>query len=228
MLIAFAITSNRDDIADAIYDEGLRGSGDSLGAVLWSVSLYFSSPWQLLLIFLGRVDTERPSDWLLSNLAKTAGLKYAFDPSCPDCFPSSELQVMASSVIKSLYRICSPGLAHAEVCEPSYTMCLRAAACLGKIKNLLCSPREKDFSYPVALRATTILLCAIGGTLVASGLSAALGDATWAVSTGLGSCLIAGVYEVGRPDRLTAGEADALEQQYQDFGGSLHYMLDID
>lgn len=86
---------------------------------------------------------------------------------------------------------------------------------------IACSPREKNFSYPLALRATTVLICAVGGTLLASVLSAALGDATWSVSTGLGSCLIGGVYEVGRPDRLTVQEADHLEEQYQDFGD--HY-----
>ena len=75
LLLALAITSNRDDIADAIYDEGIQGSGETLAAVLWSISLYFCSPWQTLLIFLGRVDTERPSDWLMAQLAKATGLE---------------------------------------------------------------------------------------------------------------------------------------------------------
>ncbi len=77
LVLALAITSNREDIADAIFDEGFRGgfSGDTLGAVLWSTSLYFCSPWQTLLIFLGRVDTERPSDWTLNLLAKAAGME---------------------------------------------------------------------------------------------------------------------------------------------------------
>jgi len=44
-----------------------------------------------------------------------------------------------------------------------------------------------------------------------------LGDATWSVSTGLGSCLIAAIYEVGRPARLTVDEANVLQSQYQDF-----------
>ena len=76
-MLAAAITFNREDIADAVYDEGLRGSvsGDTLGAALWSTSLYFCSPWQTLLIFLGRVDTDRPSDWIMSLLAKAAGLE---------------------------------------------------------------------------------------------------------------------------------------------------------
>ena len=75
LLLAVAITYSREDIADAIYDEGIQGSGETLSAVLWSVSLYFCSPWQTLLIFLGRVDTERPSDWLMAQLAKLSGLE---------------------------------------------------------------------------------------------------------------------------------------------------------
>lgn len=84
LVLALAITINREDIADAIFDEGLRGSfsGDTLGAVLWSTSLYFCSPWQTLLIFLGRVDTERPSDWTMNLLSKAAGIECAlFSPS---------------------------------------------------------------------------------------------------------------------------------------------------
>jgi len=36
--------------------------GDVVGALLWSVSLFYASPLQLLLLFLGRIDVERPSD----------------------------------------------------------------------------------------------------------------------------------------------------------------------
>ena len=36
--------------------------------------------------------------------------------------------------------------------------------------------------------------------------------------TGLGACMAAAVYEVGRPPRLTSEEAEALEAQWQDFG----------
>ena len=72
--------------------------------------------------------------------------------------------------------------------------------------------------YPLAVRGSAIVLFAIGGTTVAMGLSAALGDATWSLSTGLGSCLIAGIYEVGRPERLSVEQADQLDEQYSDFG----------
>ena len=35
------------------------------GAVLWSVALFYASPVQLLLLFLGRIDVDRPSDFTL-------------------------------------------------------------------------------------------------------------------------------------------------------------------
>ena len=38
------------------------------------------------------------------------------------------------------------------------------------------------------------------------------------VSTGIGACMAAGVYEVGRPARLSSEEAVTLEAQWQDFG----------
>ena len=47
---------------------------------------------------------------------------------------------------------------------------------------------------------------------------AGLGDATWSVSSGIGTCAAAGLYEVGRPDRLSGQEAETLEAQWQDFG----------
>ena len=39
--------------------------GSVVAACLWSFGLFFKSPLQILLVFLGRTDTERPSDWLL-------------------------------------------------------------------------------------------------------------------------------------------------------------------
>ncbi len=44
-----------------------------------------------------------------------------------------------------------------------------------------------------------------------------LGDATWSVSTGIGSILVSGIYEVGRPDRLGAEEAEELQKIWSDF-----------
>lgn len=80
---------------------------------------------------------------------------------------------------------------------------------------------SSNLEYPLALRASAIVIFAVGGSLVAMGLSSALGDATWSLSTGLGSCLVAGIYEVGRPDRLSAEEANQLDEQFQDFGEKL-------
>ena len=45
-----------------------------------------------------------------------------------------------------------------------------------------------------------------------------IGDATWSVSTGLGACMAAGVYEVGRPRRVTAEEAADIDTRWRDFG----------
>lgn len=77
------ITSlNKDDVADAIFGDGVTtgigsigavsglGVGDLAGAGLWGTALYFASPLQLLLLFLGRIETERPSDWLLCQFGK--------------------------------------------------------------------------------------------------------------------------------------------------------------
>ena len=68
-------------LQDALYGDGLDLSsssggptpGDALGGALWAVSLYYCTPLQLLLLFLGEVDTERPSDWLLRALGRAAG-----------------------------------------------------------------------------------------------------------------------------------------------------------
>lgn len=60
----------RDDIEDVVYSDSFQtasdiGAGDVFGAMLWSLSLYYCSPVQLLLLFLGKIETERPSDWIL-------------------------------------------------------------------------------------------------------------------------------------------------------------------
>ena len=52
---------------------GDTGFGDYAGAVLWAVGLYFCSPYQLLLLFLGKIETERPSDWILQKLGRWTG-----------------------------------------------------------------------------------------------------------------------------------------------------------
>ncbi len=52
---------------------GDTGLGDYCAAALWAVGLYFCSPYQLLLLFLGKIETERPSDWILLKLGKLTG-----------------------------------------------------------------------------------------------------------------------------------------------------------
>jgi hypothetical protein len=47
---------------------------------------------------------------------------------------------------------------------------------------------------------------------------AVAGDASWSVSTGIGACMAAALYEVGRPARLSVDEAQELERRWQDFG----------
>lgn len=64
-----------ENIVDFQWEGQLGGLsiGDLTGAAIWAVALYFVSPWQLLLLFLGRIETERPSDWLLNLLGRGTG-----------------------------------------------------------------------------------------------------------------------------------------------------------
>ncbi len=41
-----------------------------LAGLLWGLSLFYASPLQQLLLFLGKVETERPSDWIIMNIAR--------------------------------------------------------------------------------------------------------------------------------------------------------------
>lgn len=141
------------DASDAVAAAG-PSAGDAAAALLWAVSLFFASPSQSLLLFLGRVDAERPSDASLRWLGTALRL---------------------------------------PVDEPSY-------------------------EPPPALVAANGLLYAAAGVAVAAALNAGLGgEATWGVSTGLGSCAAAFVYEVGRPQRLSAGQQVALQSEWSDF-----------
>lgn len=63
-----------------------------------------------------------------------------------------------------------------------------------------------------------MLISAASGIAVAWAFQAGLGDGTWSISTGIGACMAAAVYEVGRPDRLNPEEAVELESQWQEFG----------
>jgi len=70
-------TSGADDL---FLDSAGLSAGDVCGAGLWSTALFYATPWQLLLLFLGRVDTERPSDGTLRLLQRLAGADEASEP----------------------------------------------------------------------------------------------------------------------------------------------------
>jgi hypothetical protein len=88
VLVVLASSVNRDDLADSILGDGVTsglgslgtvgslGLGDGAAALLWGIALWFCSPLQLLLLFLGRIDTERPSDWALRQLGMLTGQRW--------------------------------------------------------------------------------------------------------------------------------------------------------
>ena len=85
VLVALGASLDRDDVADALLGDGVTSGlgalgsgggpspGDAAAAALWAAALWFASPLQLLLLFLGRIDTERPSDWALRRLGALTG-----------------------------------------------------------------------------------------------------------------------------------------------------------
>ena len=53
-------------------------SGSAIfGAVVWALGLYYASPVSVVMLFLGRTDSERPSDWLLRKATGTAQMEDA-------------------------------------------------------------------------------------------------------------------------------------------------------
>lgn len=65
------------DALDALTDgaAGGWGAGDAAGALLWGAALWFVTPLQLLLLFLGKIETERPSDEIIGLIGRAAGLE---------------------------------------------------------------------------------------------------------------------------------------------------------
>ena len=67
-----------DDFTGNTGVEGLAGfigdvsAGSVIASAVWSFGLFFKSPLQILLVFLGRTDTERPSDWILRTLGASS------------------------------------------------------------------------------------------------------------------------------------------------------------
>ena len=150
------------DLEGLIMGDGLPGdaavsTGDVAAAVLWSISLWFASPLQLLLLFLGKIETERPSDWIMDLTGR--GLGRPVD--------------------------------------------------------------DVDYEHPAAVRAAAAVATVGAGCGTAFVLNAGLGDATWGVSSGIASCMAAGVYELGRPERLSGAQATELEDQWQIFGAPI-------
>ncbi|GFR42698.1 hypothetical protein Agub_g3620, partial [Astrephomene gubernaculifera] len=138
---------------DALTAPNGFGLADLLAGLLWGTSLYFASPLQQLLLFIGRIETQRPSDWLILLLARRL-----------------------------------LGMRIRDVNEaPGWLAPLAAAVCLAS------------------------------GLGISFTLQATLGDSTWALSTGLGACMAAGVYELGRPARFSRKEAEQVDRQWRDF-----------
>eukprot|EP00877_Chromochloris_zofingiensis_P010405 jgi/Chrzof1/5618/Cz16g09050.t1 len=155
-----ALTVWREPLQDIIYGDGLNassgpGAGDVAAGALWSVAYWFASPLQLLLLFLGKIDTERPSDWIINIIGRAAKLRV----------------------------------------------------------------KDVDYVAPVWVQASAASICIAGGIVTAAVLDLSLGDSIWALSSGIGACIAAAVYEVGRPRRLSREEAVTLEAQWQDFAG---------
>ncbi|GIL79017.1 hypothetical protein Vretimale_75 [Volvox reticuliferus] len=165
LVLAVAVTVGYPMVADQIEDliysaDSLSGAGgfgpaDVVAGLLWGLSLFFASPLQQLLLFLGKIETERPSDWIIMQLAR--------GPLGLDILDVNE--------------------------APSWLSYIAAGICL------------------------------VSGLAISFGLQAGLGDSIWALSTGTGACLAAGVYEVGRPKRLNLEETRQLDQQWRDFVG---------
>ena len=105
------------------------------------------------MLFLGRFEGDRPSDWLMARLSQAAGL----------------------------------------------------------------DPDALDYEPPLFARAVALAATAASGAAVAGLFEATLGEATWSVSSGLGLCFLAAVFEAGRPKKLTVGEAKEREDNWQVF-----------
>jgi hypothetical protein len=76
-------TGKGDGEFDFASGRGAGGAMDFLsgsaifGAVVWALGLYYASPVSVVMLFLGRTDSERPSDWLLRKATGTAQMEDA-------------------------------------------------------------------------------------------------------------------------------------------------------
>lgn len=162
---------------DALYGDGLDFSGSSggpspgdiAGAGLWATSLYYCSPLQLLLLFLGDVQTERPSDWLLRVLGSATGQ------------PCALLTLLANSACldtgSCVFGSVSCTVVHSvPPCAPQTAVVLCGAA-MAELSPLLCRVEDAQYSAPLVPRAAVIAACAAGGGAIAWALDAGLGAA---------------------------------------------------
>lgn len=140
----------------SVQDDGMFSAGAVASSLLWSLSLYYASPLQALLLFLGKIDKSRPSDLVLQQFGKWMG---------------------------------------------------------HDVTNV-------HYEAPATVRAATMLVFLLAGVGVTASLRALTeGDTTWAVSVAIGFAMIAGVYDLGRPVRLSREDAERLERMWQDFQG---------
>jgi len=139
--------------AETLFMDGEFSSGDLIASLLWSAAYYFCTPVQLLLLFFGRFETERPSDWIVRIVGRLRGL------------PVNAL----------------------------------------------------GYEAPTELRILSIMVAITWGILTAAVFELALEDSIWGISAGVGACFAAGLFEVGRPERLSPEQAKKLETQWQDF-----------
>ncbi len=52
---------------------GVLGLGDVIGGLLWSASLWYCTPVQLIALFFGQTDRERPSDAVMRFVGSALG-----------------------------------------------------------------------------------------------------------------------------------------------------------
>lgn len=189
-------------------------------------------PPQLLLLFLGKIETERPSDEVMTAIGRVAGLRRA--ARVPGA--GVHLHALAACATAAF----ALALMHAQEVTPWR----------GLSSTPPCSVDAVEYEAPTWVRATAAGVSLAAGLGTAALFSVALGDATWSVSSGIGALFAAGIYEVcaggthgspqpppkrrpsthpaaqpappaqvGRPERVSGAAAIQLEEQWQDFGG---------
>jgi len=78
-------------------------------------------------------------------------------------------------------------------------------------------PTGEGYTPTPLARLATIAATGASGVTITALLGASLGESTWAVSSGLGLCILAAVFEAGRPQQMSAEEAAVDEEHWQVF-----------